>query len=77
MSTTLTIKAQAPYQSFQIGTFTVTADANGLISVPAGSDQVKALLNFGCVVIHALPTVDPHVNGALWNNNGTLTISAG
>lgn len=24
-----------------------------------------------------LPTVDPHVNGALWNNAGTITISAG
>ena len=24
-----------------------------------------------------LPTVDPHVSGALWNNNGTVSVSAG
>lgn len=25
----------------------------------------------------ALPTTDPHVKGALWNNSGTITVSAG
>lgn len=31
----------------------------------------------GNVIISGLPTSNPHVVGALWNNNGTLAISAG
>ena len=76
--TTLTFKALAPLQSFQIGSVNVTADANGLITnVAPGSDIAKTLLAFGCHLIAAVPTVDPHVSGAVWNNSGTLTISAG
>jgi hypothetical protein len=77
MSTTLTIKSPSPLQSFQVGTTTITTDAHGLVTVPAGSDVAKTLIDYGWTVIAALPTVDPHVSGAVWNNGGTLTISAG
>ena len=29
------------------------------------------------IVISGLPNSDPHANGALWNDNGTLKISSG
>ena len=38
--------------------------AGGQISILAGGALI-------------LPTVDPHVVGAVWNNAGVLTISAG
>jgi hypothetical protein len=35
------------------------------------------MMSQGWVVITALPTVDPHVAGAIWNSSGTVVISAG
>ena len=40
-------------------------------SVPLSSFRAMVAASF------ILPTVDPHVVGALWNNAGTITISAG
>ena len=77
MSTTLTIKSPLPFQTFQVGGASVTTDAHGLTTVTAGSDLAKTLIDFGWTVVAALPTVDPHVSGAVWNNAGTLAISAG
>lgn len=40
---------------------------------------ISTLLNLssGSSLALILPTADPHVVGALWNNSGTITISAG
>jgi hypothetical protein len=73
----LTIKSPSPLQTFQVGTTTITTDAHGLVTVAAGSDVAKALISYGWTVIAALPAVDPHVAGAVWDNAGTLAISAG
>lgn len=35
----------------------------------------KITIETGGAII--LPTADPHVVGALWNNAGTITVSAG
>lgn len=78
MSTTLTFKSPGPLQSFQVDAHNkVTTDANGLCTVPAGTELTKALIGFGWTVVTALPTVDPHVAGAIWNSSGTVVISAG
>ncbi|MGX9144986.1 hypothetical protein [Mesorhizobium sp. 128a] len=37
----------------------------------------KITIESGGTVIVTLPTADPHVVGALWNNAGTVTVSAG
>lgn len=51
--------------------------ADGKLSSDAGKVTTNGagLLTVTAVVLS--PGVDPHVLGALWNNNGTLTISAG
>ncbi len=35
------------------------------------------ILSDGKIVLPALPTLDPHVVGELWNSSGTVKISAG
>jgi hypothetical protein len=78
--TTLTIKTPLPGQSFQVGTVHAQSDANGLITdVAAGSELAKMLISYGCTVVTPMipPSTDPQIVGALWNNNGTLAISAG
>lgn len=77
MSITLTMKSPLPFQTFKVGAASVTTDAQGLTTVTAGSDMAKALIDFGWTIVAALPTADPHVSGAVWNNAGTLAISAG
>jgi hypothetical protein len=73
MSTTMVMKSPLPSQQFD----TVKSDENGLCVVAAGSDLAKGMISCGWQVITALPTVDPHVAGAIWNNGGTIAISAG
>ena len=78
MSDTLTFKSPLPGQTFHLTADNrVTTDAAGLCTVPAGSDLARTLIGFGWTIVAAVPTVDPHVNGAVWNNGGTLAISAG
>ena len=45
----------------------------------SGNERSVALSSFRTMVAaqFILPTADPHVVGALWNNAGTITISAG
>lgn len=40
-------------------------------------DQTAAIAAALTNLLSALPAVDPAVEGALWNNNGVLTVSAG
>ncbi|MDR6303973.1 hypothetical protein GGQ85_001672 [Nitrobacter vulgaris] len=75
---TLTFKSPLPNETFQLTAHNqVTTDAAGLCTVPAGTDLARSLIAFGWTIIAAVPTVDPHVAGAVWNNGGTLAISAG
>jgi hypothetical protein len=67
------MKSPLPLQTID----NVQSDANGLVTVRAGSDLAKSMMSQGWVVITALPTVDPHVAGAIWNSSGTVVISAG
>ena len=78
MSNTLTFKSPVPLQTLQLTADNkVTTDANGLCTVPAGTDLARTLVGFGWTIVATVPTVDPPVAGAVWNNGGTLTISAG
>ena len=75
---TLTFKSPLPNQTHQLTADNqVTTDAAGLCTVPAGSEMARALISFGWTIVAAVPTADPHVAGAVWNNGGTLAISAG
>lgn len=40
-------------------------------------DAIVITVAGGVPIITGVPTADPHVVGALWNNAGVLTISAG
>lgn len=54
---------------------------NGFQSVTidpvTGAVTVTASFDGGTVILPNLPTVDPVVAGALWNDAGTLKVSAG
>jgi hypothetical protein len=41
------------------------------------SDAIAAQLASSSIILSGLPTEDPEVAGALWNDSGTLKISAG
>jgi hypothetical protein len=75
--TKITIKTPFPHYQHQIGTKHIKSDENGLVELPAGSEEAKALISAGCTVLAPLPEADPKLAGVLWNNAGTLTISAG
>lgn len=56
---------------------------NALANVVAGGQvSLTSTGDFGSTasggnVVLGLPTVDPHVAGALWANSGVVTVSAG
>jgi hypothetical protein len=52
-------------------------DANGLCTAEEGSDLARRLIALGWTIVAPLPTSDPKVGGAIWNNGGPLAISAG
>jgi hypothetical protein len=49
-------------------------EAPGSISLQAGTSSMS---NLGYIFLRALPTSDPHIAEALWNDSGVLKISAG
>lgn len=82
-STALGNRTYAPnaYQTV-IGTYNVGSSLTSLFEIGIGPfDAARAnafeVHNDGMVVMPNLPTADPLVAGALWNNNGVLSISAG
>jgi hypothetical protein len=76
--TTLTFLSPAPLQTVQVSGTQITSDAHGLATgVVPGSDMAKSLHALGWAQVTALPSVDPHIAGAPWNNSGTIAISAG
>lgn len=48
----------------EIGGKQMTVKSGGTLKVENGGSLI-------------LPTADPHIAGALWNNSGTVTVSAG
>jgi hypothetical protein len=75
---TQTLLSPAPLQTVQVGGISITSDSHGLATgVVPGSDMAKTLHALGWALVSALPSVDPHVAGAPWNNAGTIAISAG
>jgi hypothetical protein len=47
------------------------------VNSTTGAVTVTAAINGGTVVLPDLPTSDPAVAGQLWNDAGTLKVSAG
>lgn len=37
----------------------------------------KIIIQDNIIIVSDLPTSDPEIKGALWNDNGTIKISAG
>jgi hypothetical protein len=54
-----------------IGAVTATGVASGELAVTGDSDLL------GAANVIVIPTVDPAVAGAIWNNAGVLSVSAG
>lgn len=55
----------------------VTAGSNSYSSVLTLSQDKVVIQNTGAVYIQNLPTTDPTSAGQLWNDSGTLKVSAG
>ena len=55
---------------------TVTGNVTGAVTATTISASGNATLS-GTANVIIIPTVDPAVAGAIWNDNGTLSVSAG
>ena len=71
---------QGPVRS-QNGFQTISVNATtGAVTVTATlgpHTSVSTLTTSGVVIMTGLPVADPLIVGALWNNAGVLTVSAG
>lgn len=71
---------QGPVRS-ESGFQTVTKNATtGAVTVTAtfgAATSVDTISATGSTNVLVIPTADPHVVGAIWNNGGTLAVSAG
>ena len=60
---------------------TISKDATtGAVTVTAtlgANTSISTLTTSGVVIMTGLPVADPLIAGALWNNAGVLTVSAG
>ena len=54
----------------------VTGNVTGAVAATTITASGNATLS-GTANVIIIPTVDPEVAGAIWNNSGTLAISAG
>lgn len=62
------------------GAVTVLAEfgvTSTVTTLNATNLSVGALTSNGAVILQDLPTTDPVVEGQLWNDTGTLKVSAG
>jgi hypothetical protein len=58
----------------------IVSTLRDLVAASGNYDKTKVILGDGSLSIVSIfvpPTTDPHINGAVWNSSGTLTISAG
>lgn len=60
-----------------IGTNALTDIYFGSETPSAKAHMTDVVMTSGAASVIIPPTADPHVVGAIWNNSGTLTISAG
>ena len=71
---------QGPVRSqngFQTVTVSPTTGAVTVNATLGAATSVTTLTVSGAVIFSGLPTADPVVAGALWNDAGTLKVSAG
>ena len=71
---------QGPVRSeggFQTITKNATTGAVTVTATLGPNTSVSTLTTSGVVVMTGLPVADPLIVGALWNNAGVLTVSAG
>jgi len=59
------------------GADTFVIDEGGTLSFNTTTNAVTLTVTSGKLIIANLPTANPAVAGALWNNAGVLTVSAG
>ncbi len=55
----------------------IGVDDDGNITIDFGASTTQGLRMNGLLRLAELPTDDPHVVGYVWNNAGTLKVSAG
>ena len=58
----------------------IVSTLRDLVAASGNYDKTKVVLGDGSLSIVSIfvpPMADPHINGAVWNSSGTLTISAG
>ena len=71
---------QGPVRSeggFQTITKNATTGAVTVTATLGANTSVSTLTTSGVVIMTGLPVADPLIAGALWNNSGVLTVSAG
>ena len=62
---------------FQTITKNATTGAVTVTATLGPNTSVSTLTTSGVVIMTGLPVADPLIVGALWNNSGVLTVSAG
>ena len=71
---------QGPVRSeggFQTITKNATTGAVTVTATLGANTSISTLTTSGVVIMTGLPVADPLIVGALWNNAGVLTVSAG
>ena len=63
--------------NFPQGGTKVRVESGGSIEFEIGTTDVLLTSNGTYVIATGIPAADPVVLGALWNNSGVLTLSAG
>lgn len=58
------------------GPISIVADGGGPILITGlGAGNITITINTGNLIFQSLPTSDPGVSGAVWNNGGVLNVS--
>ena len=66
-----------PQNGFQTVSVNATTGAVTVTSTLGATTSITNLTASGTVILSGLPTSDPVVAGQLWNDAGTLKVSAG
>lgn len=68
------VRSQNGFQSVSVNATTGAVTVNATFGSATSVSTISATGSTNVIVI---PTADPHVAGAIWNNAGTLSVSAG
>ena len=68
--------AQTTFSGPVVSTNGVVGAVTGAVAATTITASGNATLS-GTANVIIIPTADPHVAGAIWNNAGTLSVSAG